>query len=63
MKQSLNNKAYNSYDNIDKNFLHDIDGELFYFNPSWKKVGVTLSGGADSACGVAILCKLIISGE
>jgi len=59
MKQSLNNKAYNSYDNIDKNFLHDINGELFYFNPSWKKVGVNLSGGADSACGLAILCKLI----
>ncbi len=55
---SLSNSGYSMY-NVDNNILHNVDGALYPFNPDWKRVGVNLSGGADSAVGVATLCKLI----
>lgn len=36
-----------------------INGLDIPFSPQWKKVGVNLSGGADSACLVYLLCKII----
>jgi len=58
MNDSLNNLSYTHFD-VDKDILHVIDGEYFVFDPTVKNVGVNLSGGADSACGTALLCKLI----
>lgn len=55
---SLSNNSYNLY-NIPKDILHNIDGLLYPFNTSWKRIGVNVSGGADSALGTAILAELI----
>jgi len=58
MNDSLNNFSYEMF-KVDKNNLHVIDNEYFAFKSTWKNIGVNLSGGADSACGTALLCKLI----
>jgi hypothetical protein len=58
MSIELSNNSYNHF-KISKDILHNIDGLLFPFSTSWKKIGVNLSGGADSALGTAILCDLI----
>ena len=58
MNKSLNNLSYENFD-VNKDILHVIDNEYFVFDPTWKNIGVNLSGGADSACGTALLCKLI----
>jgi|DEB0MinimDraft_6_1074348.scaffolds.fasta_scaffold22215_2 hypothetical protein len=54
----LSNKSYEMH-NVSKDVLFDIDGFLYPFDPTWKRVGVNLSGGADSALGTSILCELI----
>lgn len=36
-----------------------INGLDIPFSPKWKKVGINLSGGADSACLAYLLCKII----
>ena len=58
MNDSLNNLSYEKF-NVNKDVLHVIDNEYFAFKSTWKNIGVNLSGGADSACGTALLCKLI----
>tara|TARA_B100000963_G_scaffold45112_3_gene33640 strand:+ start:42169 stop:43002 length:834 start_codon:yes stop_codon:yes gene_type:complete len=58
MNDSLNNLSYTHF-NVDEDILHVIDNEYFLFDPTIKNIGVNLSGGADSACGTALLCKLI----
>ena len=55
---SLSNNSYEKYD-IDANVLHQVDEALYPYNPSWNRVGVNVSGGADSAVGTATLCSLI----
>ena len=54
----LSNKSYKMH-NVSKDVLFDIDGFLYPFDPTWKRIGVNLSGGADSALGTSILCDLI----
>lgn len=39
--------------------LHRINGLDIPFSSSWKRIGVNLSGGADSACLTFLLCKII----
>lgn len=39
--------------------LYRINGLDIPFSPSWKKIGINLSGGADSACLTYLLCKII----
>ena len=39
---------------------HEVDGVLIPLNPSWKRVAVNLSGGADSAMMTSILAKIIL---
>ena len=58
MNNSLNNLSYEKF-NINKDILHVVDNEYFAFDPTLENIGVNLSGGADSACGTALLCKLI----
>jgi hypothetical protein len=41
------------------NILHDIDGVTVVYDPAWKNVGVSLSGGADSTILTYIICTLI----
>jgi len=55
---NLSNKSYEMH-NVSKDVLFDLDGFLYPFDPTWKRVGVNLSGGADSALGTSILCDLI----
>jgi len=51
------------YDNIiieNKNLLKlNVDGLAFVIGKDWRRIGVNLSGSADSAIVTAILCKLI----
>jgi hypothetical protein len=54
----LNNKSYN-YWKVPKNILQPLDDTVFPFDPTWKKIAVNVSGGADSACGTATLCTFI----
>jgi hypothetical protein len=39
--------------------LHRIHGLDIPFSVKWKKIGINLSGGADSACLTFLLCKII----
>lgn len=39
--------------------IHDIDGLGIPFDPSWTSIGISVSGGADSASLAYILCNLI----
>ena len=55
---SLSNRSYTHFD-IDTTVLHSVDEALFPFDPSWRRVGVNVSGGADSAVGTATLCSII----
>jgi len=55
---SLSNKSYEIY-NIDPAVLHQVDEALYPYDTTWKRVGVNVSGGADSAVGTSILCELI----
>jgi hypothetical protein len=38
--------------------FHDIDGVSIPFNPEWKNVAISLSGGADSALLAYLICDL-----
>ena len=55
---SLSNKSYEMH-NVPSEVLHQVDEALYPYDPSWKRVGVNVSGGADSAVGTAILAELI----
>jgi len=55
---SLSNKSYEMH-NISTDVLHQVDEALYPYDPTWKRVGVNVSGGADSAVGTAILAELI----
>ena len=39
--------------------LHDINGVVFPFDPKWKNIGISVSGGADSALMSVLLCSII----
>lgn len=60
------NAIYGKLSEIEKNIADKHDIQLFRFNgldipfsKHWKKVGINLSGGADSACLTYLLCKII----
>ena len=55
---SLSNSSYEMH-GVDSRVLHQIDEALYPYDPTWKRVGVNVSGGADSAVGTAILAELI----
>jgi hypothetical protein len=63
----FNNKLYNDpelhkemYGSKRPDVLfHRINGLDIPFSTSWKRIGVNLSGGADSACLTFLLCKII----
>lgn len=41
-------------------FIHEIDEVYFPLNPEWKKIAISVSGGADSALLSYILCDTIV---
>jgi hypothetical protein len=52
----------NIYQELDKELqitLHQIDGLTIPFSRKWSRIGINLSGGADSACLLMILCNII----
>lgn len=55
---TLSNQSYAMH-NVPSEVLHKVDEALYPYNPKWKRVGVNVSGGADSAVGTAILAELI----
>lgn len=55
---SLSNQSYAMH-NVESRVLHQVDEVLYPYDPEWKRVGVNVSGGADSALGTAILADLI----
>jgi hypothetical protein len=52
VRQLLENSEYSKH-------LYDIDGVYIYLDPSWSKVLVNLSGGADSAMLIYLISKII----
>lgn len=57
---------FNQSNNIYKNLDPGLNIKLFRFNGldipfglNWKKIGINLSGGADSSCLLTLLCKII----
>jgi len=56
---SDSNKIYENLPEDSGIKLFRFDGLDIPFNPSWKNIGVNLSGGADSACLAMLLCKII----
>lgn len=58
MTKLLTNTLYKDF-NYDNFFFTDIDGLNFPFNSTWKRVGVNISGGADSALLAFVICKII----
>jgi hypothetical protein len=58
MNFKVSNNIYNELDNSDI-VLHHVDGLAIPFSPNWKHIGINLSGGADSACLLMTLCKII----
>jgi hypothetical protein len=55
---SLSNSSYEMH-NVPARVLHQVDEALYPYDPNWKRVGVNVSGGADSAVGTSILASLI----
>lgn len=43
-----------------KEYTYYIDDVAFVLNPAWKKIAISVSGGADSAMLAYILCNLIV---
>ena len=52
------NKIYTQLTSTDIK-LYRFNGLDIPFNPSWKRIGINLSGGADSSCLLAILSSII----
>lgn len=46
-------------ENFDKHQVYEIDGVYFPLDPNWKKISVSVSGGADSALLSFLLCNYI----
>jgi 7-cyano-7-deazaguanine synthase in queuosine biosynthesis len=47
------------HSSIYKNILKEIDGVIFPFSDQWKNIGISVSGGADSALMSYLLCDLV----
>ena len=39
--------------------LHEIDGVIFPLSDQWKRIGISVSGGLDSALMSVLLCSII----
>lgn len=55
---SLSNSSYQMH-GVDQRVLHRVDEAFYPYDPEWKRIGVNVSGGADSAIGSSILAELI----
>jgi hypothetical protein len=56
----MNNKVKSLYENSEyQNIIHDISDVYFPLSPNWKNIGISLSGGCDSALMAYIICDLI----
>lgn len=56
---STSNRIYDQLQEDSGIKLYRFDGLDIPFNPSWKKIGMNLSGGADSSCLLTLLSKII----
>lgn len=59
MNFEVSNNIYTGLKNNSGIVLYHIDGLAIPFDPQWTRIGINLSGGADSACLLMLLCKLI----
>lgn len=59
-----NNRCYENisleFPNSNNVVLHRVNSLDIPLNPEWKNIGINLSGGADSACLLMLLCELIV---
>jgi hypothetical protein len=56
----MHDKVNFQYKNsIYRSIVYDIDGLLIPFDSQWSKIGISVSGGADSALLAYLLCSLI----
>jgi hypothetical protein len=60
MNFDISNHIYNQLDTSSNIELFCVDGLAIPFSSKWKRVGINLSGGADSACLLMTLCNIII---
>ena len=49
--------------NICRSSLYNVDGVTFFLDSTWKKISVSVSGGADSALLSYLLCDLMIKND
>lgn len=61
---STNNDLYGRFLDLHPNLgndliLHDLDGLIIPIGKHWKNIAVSLSGGADSALLMYVLCKMV----
>lgn len=57
------NNIYRSLDPTTGIKLFRYDGLDIPFSPSWNKIGINLSGGADSSCLLMLLCDIITAND
>lgn len=53
------NQLYEKLDPSSGINVYRFDGLDIPFNPNWTRIGINLSGGADSSCLLILLCKII----
>ena len=55
-----NNVIKNVYQNsLYQKILHEINGVIFPLSDQWKRIGISVSGGLDSALMSVLLCSII----
>jgi len=59
----LDNLIKDMYERDYGNMLHLVNGVYIPFDIKWKNIGVSVSGGADSAMLAYVLCKLITEND
>jgi hypothetical protein len=60
MNFNISNNIYNQLNTDTGIELFYVDGLAIPFSPNWNRIGINLSGGADSACLLMTLCRIII---
>ena len=63
MNFEVSNKIYEQLDPTLGINLYQFNGLDIPFNPEWTRIGINLSGGADSSCLLTLLCKIILDNK
>ena len=56
----MNKRVKKLYENSTyKNIIHNVADVYFPLDPKWKNIGISLSGGCDSALLAYVICDII----